>query len=104
MLRGAKGLRSKVDDLLPNLNTRVLAETEARALGGENKGLIYVAEGPKGKPAAQEFQAGTNGAFTDLATGKGGGGRCVIPTPMKKASILLSLTELRRQLMVRLLC
>lgn len=69
---GAKGLGSKVDDLLPNLNTRVLTETEARALGGENKGLIYVAEGPKGKPAAQDFQAGTNGAFTDLATGKGG--------------------------------
>ena len=41
-------------------------------MGGENKGLIYVAEGPKGKPAAQDFQAGTNGAFTDLATGKGG--------------------------------
>ncbi|WP_455928551.1 hemagglutinin repeat-containing protein [Pseudomonas fluorescens] len=69
---GTKGLGSKVDDLLPNLNTRVLTETEARALGGENKGLIYVAEGPKGKPAAQDFQAGTNGAFTDLATGKGG--------------------------------
>lgn len=28
-------------------------------MGGENKGLIYVAEGPKGKPAAQDFQAGT---------------------------------------------
>ncbi|WP_235399585.1 hemagglutinin repeat-containing protein [Pseudomonas ogarae] len=68
---GAKGPGSKADDLLPNLNTRVLTETEARALGGENKGLIYVAEGPKGKPAAQDFQAGTNGAFTDLATGKG---------------------------------
>jgi len=69
---GAKVPGSKVDDLLPNLNTQVLTETEARALGGENKGLIYVAEGPKGKPAAQDFQAGTNGAFTDLATGKGG--------------------------------
>lgn len=69
---GPEGLGSKVDDLLPNLNTRVLTETEARALGGENKGLIYVAEGPKGNPAAQDFQAGTNGAFTDLATGKGG--------------------------------
>ncbi|WP_163027719.1 hypothetical protein [Pseudomonas viridiflava] len=71
-------------------------------MGGENKGLIYVAEGPKGKPAAQDFQAGANGAFTDLATGKGGGRRCVMPTLMKKASILLSLTVLRRQLTVRL--
>lgn len=70
--QGAKRLGGEVDDLLPNLNTRVLTETEARALGGENKGLIYVAEGPKGKPAAQDFQAGTNGAFSDLTTGKGG--------------------------------
>jgi len=69
---GAKAAGSKADDLLPNLNTRVLTESEARALGGDNKGLIYVAEGPKGKPAAQEFQAGTSGAFTDLATGKSG--------------------------------
>jgi filamentous hemagglutinin len=69
---GAKGLGSKVDDLLPNLNTRVLTETEARALDGENKSSIYVAEDPKGEPAAQEFQASANGPFTDLATGKGG--------------------------------
>ncbi|WP_141749482.1 hypothetical protein [Duganella phyllosphaerae] len=31
----------------------------------------YVEEGPKGKPAAQDFQAGTNSEFSDLATGKG---------------------------------
>ncbi|MBR8656524.1 hemagglutinin repeat-containing protein, partial [Achromobacter sp. Marseille-Q0513] len=61
---------SKADSLLPNLNTRVLTETEARALTSENKGLIYVAESPKGNQAAQNFQAGTSGAYTDLATGK----------------------------------
>lgn len=69
---GPKAAGSKVDDLLPNPNIRVLTESEARALSGDNKGLIYVAEGPRGKPAAQEFQAGTSGAFTDLATGKSG--------------------------------
>ena len=68
---GTKGPAINVSDLMPNLSTRVLTETEARALSGENKGLIYVAEGPKGKAAAQDFQAGTNGAFSDLATGKG---------------------------------
>ncbi|MGV3346949.1 hemagglutinin repeat-containing protein [Bordetella sp. LUAb4] len=58
--------------LLPHRDTRVLTEKEARALGGENKGLIYVAEGPRGKQTAQDFQAGTAGAFSDLATGKQG--------------------------------
>jgi len=29
-----------------------------------------VAEGPRGKQAAQDFQAGTSGAYSDLATGK----------------------------------
>lgn len=48
----------------------MLTETEARALTSENKGLIYVAESPKGNQAAQDFQAGTSGAYTDLATGK----------------------------------
>ncbi|KAG0941871.1 hypothetical protein G6F31_014954 [Rhizopus arrhizus] len=41
-----------VQELLPNQNTRVLTESEARALGGEKKGLIYVIESPRGKPAA----------------------------------------------------
>ncbi|MGV3346951.1 hypothetical protein ACGVWS_14845 [Enterobacteriaceae bacterium LUAb1] len=58
--------------LLPHRDTRVLTEKEARALGGENKGLIYVAEGPRGKQTAQDFQAGTAGAFSDLASGKQG--------------------------------
>ncbi|MET2491702.1 hemagglutinin repeat-containing protein, partial [Ralstonia pseudosolanacearum] len=57
-------------DLLPNTSTRVLTETEARNLGGQNQGLIYVTETPRGGTAAQEFQAGTPGAFSDLATGK----------------------------------
>lgn len=73
-------------------------------MGGENKGLIYVAEGPKGKPAPQDFQAGTKGAFTDLATGKGGGPALRYTNPNEKGVNFLSLTELRRQLMVRLLC
>ncbi|WP_347316362.1 DUF637 domain-containing protein, partial [Ralstonia pseudosolanacearum] len=50
-------------DLLPNTSTRVLTETEARNLGGQNQGLIYVTETPRGGTAAQEFQAGTPGAF-----------------------------------------
>jgi len=66
----SKGILGKLDELLPNTKTRVLTETEARALGGDHKGLIYVAESPRGKPAAQAFQAGTSGAFTDLASGK----------------------------------
>jgi filamentous hemagglutinin len=37
LANGAKGPGSKVDDLLPNLNTQVLTETEPRALGGEIK-------------------------------------------------------------------
>ncbi|WP_232520322.1 hemagglutinin repeat-containing protein [Ralstonia solanacearum] len=57
-------------DLLPNTSTRVLTETEARNLGGQNQGLIYVTETPRGGTAAQEFQAGTTGAFSDLAAGK----------------------------------
>ncbi|HDS1675611.1 TPA: hemagglutinin repeat-containing protein [Stenotrophomonas maltophilia] len=59
-----------VQELLPNQNTRVLTESEARALGGEKKGLIYVIESPRGKPAARDFQAGTNGAFSDVASEK----------------------------------
>ncbi|WP_434991194.1 hypothetical protein, partial [Xanthomonas melonis] len=64
------GLLNGLDDLLPNTNTRVLTEKEARALTGEDKGLIYVLEGPKGKQNAQDFQAGTAGAFSDVESGK----------------------------------
>ncbi|NIK43883.1 hypothetical protein FHY10_002178 [Xanthomonas arboricola] len=61
---------NKLDELLPNPNTRVLTEKEARALPGENQGLIYVLENPKGNQNAQDFQAGTTGAFSDIESGK----------------------------------
>ncbi|WP_160165266.1 hypothetical protein [Xanthomonas phaseoli] len=32
--------------------------------------MIYVLEGPKGKQNAQDFQAGTAGAFSDVESGK----------------------------------
>jgi filamentous hemagglutinin len=51
-----------------------LDKKEAMALIGENKGLIYVYENQGGtsaaQKAAQEFQAGTSGSFSDLVTGK----------------------------------
>jgi filamentous hemagglutinin len=59
-----------IDEILPNQNTRVFTEAEVRALGNENKGLVYVTESPRGPSAAQEFQAGTSGSFSDLATQK----------------------------------
>ncbi len=59
------------DALLPNSSTTPLTEREARRLTGENKGLIYVLEGPKGNQAAQAFQAGTSGAFSDVKSRKG---------------------------------
>jgi hypothetical protein len=62
--------RNPVRTQLPNTNTLVLTEKEARALGGENRGLIYVVESPRGKQDAQDFQAGTSGAFSDLNTKK----------------------------------
>ncbi|MCD0244373.1 hypothetical protein JWH11_00840 [Xanthomonas melonis] len=37
---------------------------------GDDKGLIYVLESPKGKQNAQDFQAGTTGAFSDVESGK----------------------------------
>ncbi|KPC53154.1 hypothetical protein WG78_08690 [Amantichitinum ursilacus] len=57
-------------ELLPNPYTTVLTEKEARALIGKNEGLIYVAETPRGKQNAIDFQSGTSGAFTDLGTVK----------------------------------
>ena len=59
-----------VDNLLPNTSTQVLTEAQARKLGGDNKGLIYVTETPRGSEAAKDLQAGTSGAFSDLATQK----------------------------------
>ena len=56
--------------VLPNPNTHALTETEARRLGGENRGLIYVQETPRGSEAAKDFQAGTSGAFSDVASQK----------------------------------
>ncbi len=66
----APTVAGNVDNLLPNTATQVLTETQARRLGGENKGLIYVTETPRGSEAAKDLQAGTTGAFSDLATQK----------------------------------
>jgi filamentous hemagglutinin len=57
-------------DVTPNLRTVVLTESQARKLTGANRGLIYVTETPRGGSAAQQFQAGTAGSFSDIATGK----------------------------------
>ena len=70
---GAKSAYKHVDTKvakekhLPSLDTKVYTEKEAMHLSGENKGLIYVAETPRGSKSAQEFQAGTTGAFSDVA-------------------------------------
>ncbi|RST54048.1 filamentous hemagglutinin N-terminal domain-containing protein [Variovorax sp. DXTD-1] len=58
------------DTLLPNQGTLVLTESQARNLEGANRGLIYVTESPRGKQAAQDFQNGTSGAFSDLSLQK----------------------------------
>ncbi|MDY0745366.1 hemagglutinin repeat-containing protein [Paucibacter sp. R3-3] len=57
-------------DNLPNVDTIVYTEAQARNLSGENRGLIYVTDPLRGSEVAQDFQAGTTGAFSDLATGK----------------------------------
>lgn len=49
-----------------------MTEAEARRLVRENKGLIYIQETPRGNQAAQDFQAGTTGAFSDVASQKPG--------------------------------
>lgn len=56
--------------VLPSLDTEVLTVGQARNLVGANKGLIYVQETPVGGQAAQDFQAGTSGAFSDAASQK----------------------------------
>ena len=70
MIQDQPGRINNVDNLLPNISTQVLTEAQARKLGGDNKGLIYVTETPRGSEAAKDLQAGTSGAFSDLANQK----------------------------------
>jgi hypothetical protein len=63
-------LAALIDQLQNSRGRKVYTEAEARALTGPNRGLIFVAEKPRGPAAAQEFQAGTSGAFSDIATRK----------------------------------
>jgi filamentous hemagglutinin len=56
--------------LLPSTSTKVYTESQARNLQDENRGLIFVTETPRGQQAAQDFQAGTSGAFSDLSIRK----------------------------------
>lgn len=70
--RGAPllGGATETGGVLPSLDTKVLTVGQARNLGGVNRGLIYVQETPTGGQAAQDFQAGTSGAFSDIASQK----------------------------------
>lgn len=72
IFRKTDGNLNWVDDALPKPSTRAMTEAEARRLGGENRGLIYVLEKPRGHQAAQDFQSGTSGAFSDVASQKSG--------------------------------
>jgi len=55
---------------LPGLDTVAMPEREVRRLGGEKRGLVYIQEAPRGRPAAQDFQAGTSGAYSDVGSRK----------------------------------
>jgi hypothetical protein len=57
-----------LDDILPNLNTRVMSGTDARALTTPNRGVIYVQENASMSQVARDFQAGCAGAFCDIAS------------------------------------
>ena len=65
-----KNPSSGVPGLASSGSIKILTETEARSLSGANEGLIYIAESPRGLQSAQSFQAGTAGAFSDVASEK----------------------------------
>jgi hypothetical protein len=56
--------------MLSKAQSRVFSEAEAKQLGGEHKGLIYVHEGPITPAHAHEFQKKTKGVIYDPATNK----------------------------------
>jgi hypothetical protein len=67
----------KKDDIAQSLLSRienrkadVLTVSEANRLGGEHKGLIYIAETLPRNARARQHQAGTSGAFSDIRTQK----------------------------------
>jgi filamentous hemagglutinin len=67
---GNKNPTSDFPGLPSSGSIKILTETEARNLSGANEGLIYIAESPRGLQSAQNFQAGTSGAFSEVASEK----------------------------------